>query len=249
VRHSNDQSDARSTRTPVNPRVTPPRTDTPNAAGATRVASVDRSRNGNWLEPVRRTNATPARRNSTPPQPIASTPTRTTNNNASLTPTPNNTDDSTYRPPARDTRRYDDMLANRLNNRTSTTGSTSSRAPAPAPTRRDPAPRVTPPPPSRAQTVDISIKGPSIGTAPYYLAYGIELPAGLVSGADFLWKDNGVWMGDEPYGVKILETPGVHRITVLMITRDNVEYRGMTTVRVLDRAASAELGDDRRASR
>ncbi len=64
------------------------------------------------------------------------------------------------------------------------------------------------------------------------------MPPSISQGADFLWKDNGVWMGDEPSGVKILETPGVHRITVLMITSDNVEYRGITTVQVLDRNGS-----------
>jgi hypothetical protein len=109
-------------------------------------------------------------------------------------------------------------------------------------TPRTSRPPVTATPPSRARGVEVTVKGPTIGTAPYYLAYGIDLPSDITSGADFLWKDNGVWMGDQPYGVKILETPGVHRITVLMITRDN----GMTTVRVLDRAASADLSDRRR---
>lgn len=85
----------------------------------------------------------------------------------------------------------------------------------------------------------IRIKGPAVGSAPYYLSYSVDMPPALAQGADFLWKDNDVWMGDEPSGVKILETPGVHRITVLLVTKDNVEYRGMTTVQVLDRNATA----------
>lgn len=89
------------------------------------------------------------------------------------------------------------------------------------------------------QRVNIRIKGPAVGTSPYYLQYAVDLPPGLTQGADFLWKDNDVWMGDEPSGVRILESPGVHKITVLMVTRDNVEYRGLATVQVLDRTASS----------
>jgi len=88
-----------------------------------------------------------------------------------------------------------------------------------------------------ARRVNINIKGPAVGSAPYYLSYAVDLPPDVLRGADLLWKDNGVWMGDAPLGAKILESPGVHRITVLLVTRDNKEYRGMATVRVLDDAA------------
>lgn len=85
----------------------------------------------------------------------------------------------------------------------------------------------------RAKRVNIRFKGPAVGTSPHYLAYSADLPPEQVAGADFLWKDNGVWMGDEAGGVKILESPGLHRITILLVTRDNTEYRGMATVQVL----------------
>lgn len=233
------------------PSPTTPRRSAPSASSSTRVANASRN-SGNWLEPVRPSNTTVASRtpaSSSPKLQYAlgqSQPIRRDPAPARSTQQPAR---STYRPP--EPRRYDDPLVDRLaatrRGRSSTTGSTASsaRAPRPAASRRSSRPPVSTPP-SRARNVDISIKGPTIGTAPYYLAYGIELPSDVTSGADFLWKDNGVWMGDQPYGVKILETPGVHRITVLMITRDNVEYRGMTTVRVLDRAASADLSDRRR---
>jgi hypothetical protein len=55
----------------------------------------------------------------------------------------------------------------------------------------------------------------------------------MVQGADFLWMDNGVWIGDEARGVKILESQGRHEISVVMMTRDGEEYRGSATVQVL----------------
>jgi hypothetical protein len=102
--------------------------------------------------------------------------------------------------------------------------------------------RAEPPVRKRAghmQRVNIRLSGPAIGTAPHYLAYGVELPYEQIAGADFLWMDNGVWIGDEPRGVKILESPGLHRITVLIVTKDNAEYRGSATVQVLDRGPTA----------
>jgi hypothetical protein len=94
-------------------------------------------------------------------------------------------------------------------------------------------------PAERVRPCSIRLGGPAIGTSPHYLAYSVNLPAGITSGADFLWMDNGVWIGDEPRGVKILESPGLHRISVLVVTRDNVEYRGGATVQVLDRGPTA----------
>ena len=90
-----------------------------------------------------------------------------------------------------------------------------------------------------ARRVNVRLGGPAIGTSPHYLAYSADIPANLSDGADFLWMDNGVWIGDEQRGVKILETPGLHRISVVVITRDNVEYRGSATVQVLDRGPTA----------
>jgi hypothetical protein len=93
-----------------------------------------------------------------------------------------------------------------------------------------------------ARRVDINIKGPAVGSAPYYLSYAVDLPRDVLRGADLLWKDNGVWMGDAPLGAKIIESPGVHRITLLLVSRDNKEYRGMATVHVLDDAAPTLTG-------
>ncbi len=219
-----------------------PRRAAPTAAESTRVATASRN-NGNWLEPVRpstNNTAVASRGSPTLQYPVGKPePVRSSASNNTTTANGLESRRATYRPP---TRTYDDPMSDRLaatRNRELSTGNSAAR-------RRSARPTVTATPPSRARSVEITVKGPTIGTAPYYLAYGIELPSDVTSGADFLWKDNGVWMGDQPYGVKILETPGVHRITVLMITRDNVEYRGMTTVRVLDRAASADLSDRRR---
>lgn len=55
----------------------------------------------------------------------------------------------------------------------------------------------------------------------------------MLKGADFLWMDNGMWICDEQRGVKILDTPGRHRISVLVVTRDGEEYRGHREVVVL----------------
>lgn len=96
------------------------------------------------------------------------------------------------------------------------------------------------PPPARsvpAKRVNVKLGGPAIGIAPHYLDYSVDLPRRAMAGADFLWMDNGVWMGDESRGVRILETPGLHRISVLVITKDNQEYRGAATVQVLQRTA------------
>ena len=98
---------------------------------------------------------------------------------------------------------------------------------------------------SRAKRANIRLSGPAIGTAPHYLSYSVSLPQDTIEGADFLWMDNGVWIGDEPRGVKILDTPGLHRISVLIITKNNQEYRGSATVQVLERrqAHRGDLGD------
>ncbi len=94
-------------------------------------------------------------------------------------------------------------------------------------------------PTDRVRRVNIKLGGPAIGTTPHYLRYEVDLPREVIAGSDFLWMDNGVWIGDEARGVKILETPGMHRISVLVVTADNIEYRGSATVHVLDRGPTA----------
>ena len=96
-------------------------------------------------------------------------------------------------------------------------------------------------PGSIARRVNVRLSGPAIGTAPHYIAYSVDLPREVLEGADCLWMDNGVWIGDEPRGVKILESPGQHLITVLAVSRENTEYRGTATVYVLDRGPSGSV--------
>ena len=118
-------------------------------------------------------------------------------------------------------------------------------APPPAPPPRD---TVTPPPvargATRAKKVNINLGGPAIGSTPYYLAYSVDLPASALEGADFLWMDNGVWMGDEPRGTKIIESPGLHRISVLVITKANEEYRGAASVQVMEKGPARSARAD-----
>lgn len=105
-----------------------------------------------------------------------------------------------------------------------------------APTARAPArPK---PQGGTARRVNVRLSGPAVGTAPHYIAYSVELSRSILDGADCLWMDNGVWIGDEPRGVKIIESPGLHRITVLIVTQDDVEYRGSAAVHVLEPARS-----------
>ncbi|MBN2559791.1 MAG: hypothetical protein JXQ75_02510 [Phycisphaerae bacterium] len=87
---------------------------------------------------------------------------------------------------------------------------------------------------STVRRVNVRLSGPAIGTSPHYIAYGVDLPRNVLDGADCLWMDNGVWIGDDPSGVKILDAPGQHCITVLVVTKDNAEYRGSATVYVLE---------------
>ncbi|HVP10353.1 MAG TPA: prolyl oligopeptidase family serine peptidase [Phycisphaerae bacterium] len=88
--------------------------------------------------------------------------------------------------------------------------------------------------PSKSKSVTVKLTGPAIGRAPHWIGYSVDLPRSVTQGADFLWMDNGVWLNDEQSGVKILETPGRHEITVLMVGRNNEEYRGSAVVEVLD---------------
>lgn len=94
---------------------------------------------------------------------------------------------------------------------------------------------------SLARRVNVKLSGPAIGSAPLCINYNVDLPRETLEGADCLWMDNGVWIGDEPRGVKILESPGQHHITVLVVTRDNVEFRGSATAYVLERNKTASV--------
>lgn len=141
-----------------------------------------------------------------------------------------------------------DPSSDRVASRTGTGDSQTSRSPAgrqpsgsprsgaaSASTQRPPSPHAPPPAGTdRERLITVKLNGPAIGRAPHYIGYAVDLPRSQSDGADFLWMDNGVWIGDEPRGVKILETPGLHKISVLVVTRDNAVYRGYATVQVLE---------------
>ncbi|MBU0716676.1 MAG: formylglycine-generating enzyme family protein, partial [Planctomycetes bacterium] len=87
--------------------------------------------------------------------------------------------------------------------------------------------------PNTAKPVAIKLSGPNVGRAPYWASFAVDLPRSVTQGADFLWMDNGVWLTDEPSGVKVYDTPGRHEITVLVITKRNKVYRGRATIEVV----------------
>jgi hypothetical protein len=96
-----------------------------------------------------------------------------------------------------------------------------------------------------AKNVNINMASPAVGTAPHYIAFNVDLPPEVIRDAHFVWMDNGMWICDEPKGVKILETPGRHRISVLVVTKDGQDYRGTRDVVVL----AAVSDSSRRAPR
>lgn len=87
---------------------------------------------------------------------------------------------------------------------------------------------------TRVNRVNVQLNGQAVGTSPHFIQYSVELPREKLEGADILWQDNGVWLNDEPSGRKILTAPGHHNISVIVVTRDDVEYRGNATVQVLE---------------
>lgn len=211
-----------------NQRSTPTRPAT--ASNATRLANANGVSSRNTTQPPPQTtpDLTSQRSSSrSSPSTTSRPPTAPrTNPRTAPTTTPRpRTVSNTDRPRVR--RNDDDRIADRLPTpRRSTARRTT--------TRRPTQPRVTQEPrTSRARKVDINVTGPTVGPAPYFLTYSVALPSDITEGADFLWKDNGVWMDDRSTGVKVIETPGVHRITVLMISKNNVEYRGTATIRVM----------------
>ncbi len=210
----------------------------PSAAGATRVAAAP-SGGANWLEPVGKIAPPPFR--PAPPSPSTSREREKDNDVAA---TPGVSDEPVRRP--RSTARFSPSEAGPKDYDLWRHASHNGPAEALAAPRSASAARGDGPPadsnparlaaaPARRspKRVNIRLTGPVVGTAPHYIQYGVDLPTHLLDGADFLWKDNGVWMGDQPSGAKILESPGPHKITVLLVTRDNAEYRGMATVHVL----------------
>ncbi len=92
-------------------------------------------------------------------------------------------------------------------------------------------------PPRQSATspnVPVSVQVSStIGIAPLLIDYAVTLQRGVERGADVLWADNGVPIGNGLNGQKVLTTAGEHTISVLVITKDDRELRANTKVTVL----------------
>ena len=73
----------------------------------------------------------------------------------------------------------------------------------------------------------------TIGIAPLLIDYAVSLPPQTARGADVLWADNGIPIGNGLSGRKVITTAGEHVISVLVITRDDRELRANSKVTVL----------------
>jgi len=79
-----------------------------------------------------------------------------------------------------------------------------------------------------------------IGISPMPMSYTVQIPAEMRKDADILWIDNGEPMSRGISGQKILTRPGQHKVEVLVVTKDNREYRASKTVTVLERLSLDE---------
>ncbi len=80
-----------------------------------------------------------------------------------------------------------------------------------------------------------------IGISPMLMSYTVHIPPQMRKGADVLWIDNGEPISRGISGQKTLTKPGQHKIEVLVVTRDNREFRADKTITVLERLS---LDDD-----
>ncbi|MFQ5424030.1 MAG: hypothetical protein ACE5F9_08620 [Phycisphaerae bacterium] len=233
---ANPGSDARSSRRGSksdNPAATPPAS----GAGSARIAG--RRQPANWLGPTRdpshsaRTPRDSPRRDSTRARPDVRHSRRHPTDRSAVTAAPpgGRLRDRAGRAPGRtgDTPKRRGSLASRQTMGSSRRAShAKDLAHAKVPAR----PIASGPTRSPEKPVQILIPGAAMGPVPFYLEYAVDLPRSVTRDADILWMDNGVWIGDEPRGVKILDIPGLHRISVLVITRNNQTFRGRAVVQV-----------------
>jgi len=233
----------------------------PSGAGATRVAQASPGRSSNWLDPPKpvpsgTVNAAPA------PKPKESSSRREAPAVERPPPTP--------KPPSRQFNpqyaggsRYDvDQARRELTAKIppadrpsqtvlaksdsppppTMTDTGTSVSPAPAAAKKPSSPHApkTEAPASKTKPVTIKLSAPSIGRSPYWMGFELNLPRSITQGADILWRDNGVWIGDEARVLKVFETPGRHQITVLLVTKNNEVYAGSALLEVLDPYPSAQ---------
>lgn len=94
--------------------------------------------------------------------------------------------------------------------------------------------------PSRGKTLDlnlsaaISVKGNSVGQAPFWIDLSAVIPAAMREGASILWTDNGVPVGSGSFQTQaVLREPGAHHIAAHIFTSDDRQITAMKTVQVL----------------
>jgi len=82
----------------------------------------------------------------------------------------------------------------------------------------------------------------TIGISPMLLSYTVHIPPEMLKDADVLWLDNGEPISHGISGQKSLSKSGQHKIEVLVVTKDNQEYRTHKKVTVLERLLLNEDG-------
>jgi len=102
------------------------------------------------------------------------------------------------------------------------------------PSRRTAPRQATRRPASAKPKIPISVQvSATLGIAPLLIDYALTLPAEQQRGADFLWFDNDMPIGNGSSGQKVLTHAGEHEISVLVLTKDDQELRAGTKVTVL----------------
>jgi len=89
--------------------------------------------------------------------------------------------------------------------------------------------------PASSKEISIVLSSPG-GVAPFYLHFSVQIPPSLGKGTDCLWLHNGEPICTGIKGLKILRTPGQHRIEALVTTADRRQFRAYRTVIVQPKA-------------
>ncbi|MCP4247058.1 MAG: hypothetical protein GY778_08405, partial [bacterium] len=108
---------------------------------------------------------------------------------------------------------------------------------SPQPNAKPTAPRREVPPVRDSDTegpVRVRVSS-TIGISPLLVSYSATLPARLQRSAFYLWTDNGEPISNGINGQKFFTEPGVHRLGVLVTTKDGQEYRAGQKITVLER--------------
>lgn len=106
------------------------------------------------------------------------------------------------------------------------------RTPDPTPPRTVPTRTPTRSPDDAAVQVRVST---TVGVAPLWISYRVELPEKYSKGSSVLWTDNGRAVSTATSGYIVLHDPGDHRLEVLVITPDDREIRRSEIITVLQK--------------